>query len=210
MSTSQATDFKDYIFWGKNPKSSDHNFTLSIADKNALRHCILKAYPDMQFRTMNGLGAVPSSCKIKAKEQMVNCLTEALYNYFAHGINKTFDDWHKEVCDKISQTFKAHTGMDLPFGKAQKLVNISFKYAFCLNDADQYLSKFQRCHMALDSIVLKWYAQSKIGTIIVSNWSSIEYSDYICVQNDIRKYCEEQKTFPLVKEFDVWLENMDQ
>ena len=160
MSTSQATDFKDYIFWGKNPKSSDHNFTLSIADKNALRHCILKAYPDMQFRTMNGLGAVLSSCKIKAKEQVVNCLTEALYNYFAHGINKTFDDWHKEVCDKISQTFKAHTGMDLPFGKAQKLVNISFKYAFCLNDADLYLSKFQRCHMALDSIVLKWYAQS--------------------------------------------------
>lgn len=54
-----SNEFKDYIFWGKNPKSSNHNFTLSVTDKNAIRHCILKAYPDMQFRTMKGLGQVP-------------------------------------------------------------------------------------------------------------------------------------------------------
>ena len=62
---------------------------------------------------MSGLGAVLSSCKIKAKEQIVSCLTEALYNYFAHGITKPFDDWHKDVCDEISEIFKAHTGCDV-------------------------------------------------------------------------------------------------
>ena len=209
MSKSQATEFKDYIFWGKNPKSSSHNFTLSIADKNALRHCILKAYPDMQFRTMKGLGKIPTSCKVDAKNKIVDYLSKELYDFFAHNITEQFNDWHKDVCDEVSEIFKANTGIELSFGKAQKLVNISFKYAYCLDDADKYLNKFNYCHMALDSIVLKWYAQSKIGTVIVSNWSSIEYSDYISVQNDIRKHCHEQKTFPLIKEFDVWLENMD-
>ena len=145
-----SNEFKDYIFWGKNPKSSNHNFTLSVTDKNAIRH----------------------------------------------------------VCNEISEIFKVETGIDLPFGKAQKLVNISFKYAYCLDDADKYLRKFYPCHMALDSVVLKWYAENKTDTVGVSNWSSIKYSDYIRIQNDIRQYCDQQKTLPLVKEFDVWLENM--
>ena len=202
-------EFQNYIFWGLNRKSREHCFVLSIKCKKAFRHCILKAYPDMQFRTMKGLGKVSTSSKMNAKKQIVDYLSQELHDYFAQNITKQFDDWHKDVCDKISEIFKTNTGIELPFGKAQKLVNISFKYAYCLNDADKYLSKFYPCHMALDSIVLKWYAKNKIGTVCVNNWSSIKYSDYIRIQTDIREYCDKQKTFPLIKEFDVWLENMD-
>lgn len=209
MRKNAISEFKDYIFWGKNPYTIHHNFSFSVYDRRAIEHCILKAYPDMQFRTMKGLGKIPTSCKVDTKNKILNYLSQELQTYLVTGITKPFDDWHKSVCDRVSEIFKEHTGIILPFGKAQKLVNISFKYVYCLDDADLYSSKFQLCHMALDSIVLKWYAQSKIGKVSASNWSSIEYSDYIDIQIDIRKYCEEEKTFPLIKEFDVWLENMD-
>ncbi len=182
---------------------------LSVKCKKAIRHCILKAYPDIQFRTLKGLGIIPAEKKNEAKQRILDFLTNVLHDYFVCGITQSFDSWHKDVCNKVSGIFEEDTGIPLPFGKAQKLVNISFKYMYCLDDAEKYLSKFVSCHMALDSIVLQWYRKNIDGKHGINHWSSINYSDYKEIQTNIRGYCMTKGTYPILEEFDIWLSGVN-
>ena len=138
--------FIEYLVFGKNPYKKDHNFALSITDKNAIYHCVLKAYSDLQLRTVKGLGNVGQDLKQTAKTNITKNLAQEIHTYLNSNNSEVFDSWHKKVCKNIAVNFYNTTNFVLPFGKIQKLVNMSFKYIFCLPDAQNNISKFKSCH----------------------------------------------------------------
>lgn len=200
--------FIEYLVFGKNPYKKDHNFALSITDKNAIYHCVLKAYSDLQLRTVKGLGNVGQDLKQTAKTNITKYLAKEIHTYLNSNNSEDFDSWHKNVCKNIAVNFYNTTNFVLPFGKTQKLVNMSFKYIFCLPDAQNNISKFKSCHMALDRVILAWYNENFQKAD--SCWSNISEGQYQKIQTDIRSYCNSKNTFPLLEEFDVWLKTKKQ
>ena len=69
-----------------------------------------------------------------------------------------FDDFHHFLCDELIADFKntdTKYGIEITYGHAQKIINMAFKYLYCLLykiDSD----KFKDCHMPLDSFSLEW------------------------------------------------------
>ena len=100
-----------------------------------------------------------------------------------------FDAWHKETCDWIIVFLKEYyVPEDCTYGKAQKIVNMTFKNLFALcvkKDIDEQYSKhFEYCHVPLDSFTLEWFQREcikrevKITKGKVANWSAIRvYGD---------------------------------
>lgn len=99
-----------------------------------------------------------------------------------------FDKWHKDTCKVF---LKALEGIyeELSYGKAQKIVNMTFKYAYCLLDDEEKKKYFEHCHMPLDSFTLEWFKRKivKNSTIsireeknqagLVPKWSNIRSED---------------------------------
>lgn len=87
---------------------------------------------------------------------------------------KNFDDWHNKMCEKFLSVFENFYD-HLAYGKAQKIVNMTFKNAYCLSNKEN--SKFtncdkyyEYCHMPLDSIILEWVKRTQ---------ASIKNSEYL-------------------------------
>ena len=205
MRKKSISEFKDYIFWGKNPYTVFHNFTLSVDDKNAIKHSVLRAYPDMQLRTLSGLGKVENKSKHQAKEEIITVLASKIFDYLHDDSIVDYNLWHSLICKDIADIFKKHTDFVLPFGKTQKLVNMSLKYVYCFNDACKVIHKFYDCHMALDSVILNWFKKQSWGDTNASNWSAITEYEYQQIQIAIRSYCKNKNTYPLLEEFELWL-----
>lgn len=148
---------------------------------------------------------------------------------------KEFDDWHKDICIDFLRRFDSKYekfDQNNKYGKAQKVINMTFKYIYCLEGAKEREDYFRFCHMPLDSITLEWfYRLGKKGVkITISNrgnkeericknypaWSNLgkdSYEDengksiygYIDIQNTIRKYLENNTELtPLKAEFIIW------
>ena len=153
---------------------------------------------------------------------------------FIHGEGEldeqSFDKWHADTCKKFQKWFNVSSGMPvpLPYGKAQKIVNMTFKNLLCCSHAEKYLGRFVYCHMPLDSYtlddwfkgdVLKWYqdeTHEKVTKGWIPSWSNLDYSNYIWIQDQIRQYLknadhiyrdEDGKALtPLQAEFYIWPE----
>ena len=116
-----------------------------------------------------------------------------------------FNAWHKQCCKEFQTEYnkllegKYHK---IKYGKAQKIVNMTFKYLFCYADADSYRGHFQYCHMPLDSFTLTWYRreakkymkqngelwyQDNKNRVDNLTWSDMEWDEYIKIQEDISK-----------------------
>ena len=67
----------------------------------------------------------------------------------------TFDNHHFIMCKKLILGF-ADKNVTITYGQAQKIINMAFKYLFCLNTDKDYEKRFQYCHMPLDSFSLEW------------------------------------------------------
>lgn len=112
------------------------------------------AYRDAQ-RTMTGVGSVECN---GAKKLAVNNLKERIERYREEGMKGAFDDYHKEFCDIWKGAFAENSALARQ-GKAQKIVNMSFKYLFCydyMNNNDQFLDAYEFCHYTLDAYTLRW------------------------------------------------------
>lgn len=139
-------------------------------------------------------------------------LAKTLYEYIHNNsqlTEATFDTWHKEVCENFQKDFDAACKLatPLPFGKAQKIVNMTFKNLLCCAGSEQYLDRFIYCHMPLDSYtldgwfksdVLDWYnsqnpkdKQRKRGEI--PSWSNLGQPMYTWIQKQIRGYLMQPK-----------------
>lgn len=75
---------------------------------------------------------------------------------------QSFDDWHHEMCSKFLSVFN-NIYDDLAYGKAQKVVNMTFKNVYCLEDENQqnHKERYTFCHMPLDSFTLEWVKRTQ-------------------------------------------------
>jgi hypothetical protein len=117
------------------------------------------------------------------------------------------------------------------FGKAQKIVNMTFKYMYCFDNADQYANKFEPCHIPLDSYILDWFFESykvnwetknqgkkltKSGNYQLTVWSDLKYEmdlddiipQYKEIQEWIKRRLDRAPTpvSRLEAEFVIWYE----
>ena len=138
---------------------------------------------------------------------------------------KEFDDWHEKICEDFLKRFRLK---DNKYGKAQKVINMTFKYIYCLEGAKEREDYFRFCHMPLDSITLEWFYRLKEKGVKITidnkeekicrkypSWSNLrktssgekkdrEYG-YVDIQNAIRKYLENNiELTPLKVEFIIW------
>lgn len=127
-------------------------------------------------------------------------------------------------CDQFKESSYKDLGT---YGKAQKIINMSFKYLFCCEDAEEHHAHFQYCHMPLDSFTLEWIKRfvkdEKKNALRVGksdSWSKIQNADaeyyigtngkdfypYDRYVNWIRGYIDDRNwsISPLELEFVVW------
>lgn len=198
------------------PKAANDK-TRSLADKETYWWILDgAAYKDFTARTITGATKDAS----KGIRKALACKLYDYMNYIdsSDWLQSDYDKWHWEICDEFVRVFNGIPRITkIAFGKAQKIVNMSFKYFFCLLNAEdkKYAEKFRYCHMPLDSFTLAWYKQAvvpwhkekynnkgkNVYTRFVGNrlktWSNLEYGisndphSYSGIQRFIREYLSE-------------------
>lgn len=180
---------------------------------------IVKAYKDMQLRTVrktNTNAQLDTSAKEEVLKWLVGEINRCFHNKDYE--NKAeFDKWHNSICEKFVADFNNRVLKDnyrpISYGKAQKILNMSFKYLRCFDDANLHLSLFRNCHMPIDSLVINWYNDNNVGGDNKINcfWSNFNESCYSNIQNNIRQFCENGKEnlSPLEMDFYVWKEEKE-
>lgn len=181
------------------------------------------AYMDFTPRTMTGL-------QEKNIQPALDWLANELY-IFIHSEDIDFETWHNKTCVAFCEHFTQHY-KEIPYGKAQKILNMSFKYLFCLKDSQKYAGKFKDCHMAMDKDTLEWFIRYvlteddrkhiSVTKIRDTSWGNLtcgskekEYS-YLWFQDKIRTYLNSEKSIyiteegrylsPFLAEFYIWPE----
>lgn len=107
-----------------------------------------------------------------------------------------FDAWHKALCAELIDRWNGEVSDFGTVGKAQKVINMAFKYLACISPDYDMLLPY--CHMTLDSYTLDWYeavvkpwAESQCREVgrKVSAWSKVEsYDEYLLIQKNIRDF----------------------
>lgn len=171
---------------------------------DAISTAIKLAYNDAK-RTMTGIGAFSEK-----KEQALSNLEALLREYFTKDAPKSrndFEDTHKKMCCVWTNEF---SGDLAKYGKAQKIVNMAFKYLYCCDQKDE--KYFTYCHMPLDSYILEWFwrnigSKSKeIKKSEIPSWSQMDLLQYKTIQDMITKCAADKDTTALELEFVVWPE----
>lgn len=186
---------------------------LSIDNKETVLHLIkVNAYNhDAMWRTLRreSENAIIDNNK---KLKVIKWVQEEIEKYFNSDINSQtdFDKWHQSICKKLTSRINKEvlTGYkQIHMGKAQKIINMSFKYLSSLDGADKYEKYFEYCHIPLDDNILNWYYSNIAKDVLKSkreNWSNLEYEDYIKIQKDFRNYCNNKKRVPLGLEWEIF------
>lgn len=121
--------------------------------QDILKYAVNKAYIDMQPRTIKGHN-------ISLTEPLRKKLADRFCDYFkdpAPSTESDFDKIHSKFCgDFLTELNKIFTSAPQEFGKAQKVINMAFKYLYCFDDAPLYPDHFKHCHMPIDSYTLNW------------------------------------------------------
>lgn len=209
------------------PSDSDRKKTLkSVRDRESIKSAVEYGYIDA-CRTMSGIKKYEDK-----KNTAIDAIVTKLLNYFtaepAPTDENTFDEKHEEMCKNWTDAFDDNNISTC--GKAQKIVNMAFKYLYCCGDADNHNEYFKFCHVPLDSITLEWFYRklkeedAGLTRDSILPWSKIEeYGDledkdacmneahekdghsYMYFQNYFRKWFEGQdKITPLQAEFIYW------
>lgn len=165
---------------------------------------------DKNYKMKKGLLAL----KKQKIDEVKDWLADELVKVFAGGI---FDDIrHKKLCDGFISKFQAAIGMLnssinkfpqgkiikpelITYGKAQKIVNMSFKYLYLFDDIFdengncKYPRIFDNCHMAIDANILDWFKKNDKNS--ASNysvtWSNMDFDEYQAAQSRIKSYCRQ-------------------
>ena len=227
---------------------------LSVVNEDDVLLAVKKAYIDMSPRTFT-----KSEKKKEFDENLKNSLLSSLArdirNYMEKGTGgKSFDEWHHEICRNFLFLYDLtdgkspceHRGLagllsnagrksgEATYGKAQKIVNMTFKYLYCYSDAPDYYERFEPCHMPLDSYILDWFLSiyapiwekgSPKGDKLTLNgknrlpkWSNLDYlvggkynpgqdiPQYIEIQEAIKVILKSYNVTRLEAEFIIWYE----
>lgn len=202
------------------------NYTTEDGRKDAIKTAVKLAYGDAK-RTMQGIDE-------KDREKAIKAVTEKFFYYLfptsksqPPAIPEKFDYFHNDMCTTWSECFSHSSFSSLKaYGKAQKIVNMTFKYLYCYTDT-ALKGFFEHCHMPLDSFTLEWFKREmrvKHNLIVgqISSWSKMENEDgdtykdqkddkkysYHFYVSHIRRYIKDNKIelTPLQLEFIIWPE----
>lgn len=194
-------------------------------DKEELKELYKEIISKFALPDMTRHGNTSNTCTRLEKTKTFDYLSEKIIDLF-NG-NYPFDDWHEEICTELIEKNKIEC--PLTYGKAQKLVNMSLKYIYCLKDFDSDVSN---CHMAIDNYILSWISNhiyEQIGTTNrtkikdnyhLSNcvtksqfnekikWSKLDKGTYKALQEIIKRILQEENISdpPFIAEFYIWQE----
>jgi len=156
-----------------------------------------------------------------------------------------FDILHKELCvmvqnkfnrlaksisngirDKnLNEYFQRDAIDKIKFGKAQKIVNMTFKYLSLFDNAGEHSRVFDFCHVAIDSYIIasinkdyKDYKENvekdsnskqddRLKTLFDTAWSNYTYQDYKAMLDLQREMGVGKILF--FEEFDWWKKHLD-
>lgn len=207
-------------------------WTMNISNSDDVLLAVKKAYIDLQPRTYkkikswlnNPINVKKDGNRQKSiqtswesdKEKVLEKLAMDIFKYITTYTNpplKSFDDWHNKECNDFLSTFnpvlKKYGYESIEYGKAQKIINMTFKYLFCFDDAMNYIAVFDQCHMPIDSYILKWYEKEVIkGKSGISSWSDMTDTQYLDLQRKIKKYISQNPNLEgpnqFLSEFYIW------
>lgn len=132
---------------GSREKPESQNYSNNI---KLFEHIISTfALPDMTRR-----GNIPNAKEKLTKNGSLEELAKRI-NELLSSSTETFDEWHKKACNMLTTK---NEDVNLKYGQAQKLVNMSLKYIYCLKDFNTN-TEVADWHMTLDSYTLNWIAQ---------------------------------------------------
>lgn len=238
-----ADSFKYGLMFGKDIRPGEIVKT-SVVNKEDVILAVKKAYIDMTPRTFTSKNPddkkqINSDDKEKLFLQMANKFIE----YMKGKVNLSrFDEWHEGFCEFFIYGDKQTKGFmqilldankdksEATYGKAQKIINMTFKYLYCFDDAKEYINLFAPCHMALDRYILNWFFDwykskwgkdnkgmklSKHGKYHLPIWSDLKYRkeshefipQYIEIQNEIKELLSLYDVTRLEAEFVIWYES---
>ena len=125
--------------------------------------------------------------KYELRESVVNLLKKEIsYLINDENINKeTFNNRHNNICNKIIDVYKKND-ITIHYGQAQKWLNMSFKYLFCLQEGD-FKNIFHFLHIPIDKNIIA--AAYKIFNIEKPKraWSKLDKEEYINYQEKLVK-----------------------
>ena len=229
--------FKYALFFGKDIHPGDEVF-VSVCNEDDVLLAVKKAYIDMSPRTFKKKDDHTDEDKINPveKNNLFNYLAKKISGYFS-GREQVddFNAWHKELCEYFIKEYKrilANAKMKadgVTYGKAQKIVNMTFKYAYCFDDACNYAQKFEPCQIPLDHYILDWFFSwykeiweeqnpgkklTKSGKYTLCKWSNLDYEkengelipQYKEIQEAIKNRLSARNVTPLEAEFLIWYE----
>ncbi len=135
------------------------NFENKKDPEDIVKIAVDLAYKDAQ-RTMKNING---TARDKAKNEVVNGIIKYLQTEATKEQDK-FDESHKSLCNAWCRQFVNANGELTEhgnYGKAQKIVNMAFKYLYCYSYSHKDSSSikkdhFQCCHFTLDSLTLRW------------------------------------------------------
>ena len=205
----------------------------SIDDAEGRKKAITRATRDLMARTLKRI--VPETENFN--NAVICALLPKIDEWFSlpqDSITQdTFDEWHHEACKEALSVLRAfyinQDGTPVAYGKAQKIVNMTMKGLYCLNEAKKKNIHFQYCHMALDSFILEWFcrqvmpwynkgkkATERIKKTAIVSWSVIPEGDgdapygYDMYVKHMRDYFDAEHPYdglyPLQAEFFIWSE----
>ena len=183
-------------------------------DENGGKKAINAAFKDFTSRTLRKIDPdVNVSVDEELRKEALKYLSAKFEEYFKapEKNRKDFNTWHEQCCKEFQTEYnkllegKYHK---IKYGKAQKIVNMTFKYLFCYADADNFAGHFLYCHMPLDSFTLTWYRreakkymkqngelwyQDNKNRADKLTWSDMGEEEYIKIQEDISKILVDYK-----------------
>lgn len=227
----------------KNPSNEKLLEKDGAINEKAIEDAVKLAFPDITPRTMtrnrNDEKVIKELKETKFEELYKNLLkykisgkdnfTTLIEKWFnrkdSEKTEPEFDTFHHEACETVIEFLKA-AGYDdesCAYGKAQKVVNMTFKHLYCMEGALCLCSSksFEFCHMALDSFTLEWLkrtkdkGQSKIVKGKIGSWSTIQntptpkfysYDELVEKIREVIPKTEYKGLTPLQAEFYIWPE----
>lgn len=190
--------------------------------KEHLTDSIIELFKLYAKATENKTGAENSNIVFSEKlVKISNCFLDE-YKSAMNELNKLISKVQN------SDTYKYTIDVEnIKYGKAQKIVNMTFKYLMLFDDASDYQKVFQQCEMPLDSKILEYYNNTIVTSLNKSKnskiqrcntaWSNLEYDEYEDIQKNIKEFCESNKNtdlnltgFPLIDEFTIWKNQINQ
>ena len=166
--------------------------------EDVFNYAVYHAYIDMQLRTIKGHN-------MEQTKDIRETLSKKFCKYFENSAlvsQESFDKWHQDTCEYfLNELNEKLKEKKLCFGKAQKVINMTFKYLYCFNDAEEYEDYFKFCHMPIDSYTLNWcYENGLYNKNDIENWSNLNKEIYY----ELSKKIVERLDRPMLSEFVIW------